>query len=50
MSVVVEPGTSLTLTLSRRERGYVASPGPQGAEYLFDRFMEMIGDGEGVAK
>ena len=27
MSVFVKPGTSLTLTLSRRERGYVASPG-----------------------
>ena len=27
MSVVVKPGTSLTLTLSHRERGYVVSPG-----------------------
>ena len=27
-----------------------ASPGPQDAEYLFDRFMEMVRDGEGVVK
>ena len=35
---------SLTLILSRWGRRYMASPGPQDAEYLFDRFMEMVGD------
>ncbi|GEM_PF-3561510 len=33
---------SLTLTLSRWERGQEASPGPQDSEYLFDRFLGLV--------
>jgi len=38
-------GFSLTLTLSRWERGVLASPGPHDSEYLFDRFLEIVGVG-----
>ena len=34
---------SLTLTLSRWERELSAWPGPHDSEYLFDRFLEMVG-------
>jgi hypothetical protein len=31
------------LILSRWERDAAASPGPHDAEYLFDRFLELVG-------
>ena len=34
---------SLTLTLSRWERGLTASPGRHDSGYMFDRFLEMVG-------